>query len=162
MAATSINRMSGSGRGMSSSPPSTSPKAPPSATCASPSPPSDIEYDDHIIVAFNDLILLAAVDLDAQSPFGEVAGFFAYEWLRLRDQPLDFGTYCVDNCELPDTETSGTIALELNEDLVHRLGFAAQQQDRAELSVITTGDDNDDRDCHHSGFDIDVTLTVTP
>lgn len=43
---------------------------------------------------------------------------------------------------------------------MQRLGYAARVLGRTDFMVITTGDDNPDIDCRHSGFELRVTVTT--
>lgn len=124
----------------------------------------DLVFDDELIVAFADVVLVQSFDPGA--PPAADDGLLRYRWEDLLYRPLPARPttpYCLDaagSCALPDSEERGRLALSLGGETGTALGELAIREGRAALTVVTTGDNNADTDCRHTPFDLDVTVEV--
>lgn len=128
--------------------------------------PGTLRYDDEMIFTLADTVLLATKDYTEFFPQQDI--FYQFSWEKLRntvynqfeDRPL----YCLgaelglSRCELPPTDTTGTMALEFSDEVAKRLAVLLKSEKRLRFSWITIGD-NDDSDCRHTPLEIDVTAS---
>ena len=127
--------------------------------------PQTMKYDDEMFFLLNGTILLATKDYSEYFPAS--GAFRRFSWEGLRDQVYDQfdqrPLYCAggddgfSTCQLPPTDTKGSISLELTAELSEKLAVVLGTERKLDFSWITTGD-NDDSDCRHSAIDLDVSL----
>jgi hypothetical protein len=125
-------------------------------------------YDDHFFFTFNDIVLAASFGPAVEQLTEEEGQLRFYDWADVvgTDYHLDQGyqSYCLgqasgeSECDIPDTEVEGPIALNFSEEIVSRLSLSAIQDERYEFAFVTTGDDNAESDCMHEefGFTVEV------
>ena len=133
-----------------------------------PSTEQIMQYDDHFVLAFNDVVL-ASNNREITDEFAaDDDGLRLYEWDDLVGLEFEFfetENYCLgeetglSECSIPEPETPGPISLNFEGDLVDILSLRALQVDENVFSFITTGD-NDDSDCSHEDFEFLVTAPV--
>ncbi len=122
-------------------------------------PQTSMYYDDFMYVLFDDVVVLSPSDWS--SWLDKIDDLIIYDWLRVRGR--NGGSppaYCPgpgSTCALPDTETNGSISLQLGADAQRRLLDRAVTLGEYDVTVVATGDDNPDQDCDHSDFDFIVT-----
>ena len=134
-----------------------------------PSTEQIMQYDDHFVLAFNDVVLASNNKQIADEFAADDDGLRLYEWEDLVGLEFDFfglENYCLgeetdglSECVIPEPETPGPISLNFEGDLVDILSLRAVQVEEFVFSFITTGD-NDDSDCSHEDFDFLVTAPV--
>lgn len=127
-----------------------------------------ISFDDSLLLTFNDVVLMSSYDYTPE--FASQDGLFTYSWPHLVNAynpgPFDDNTtYCLGSgegdgahCEVPETQSLGTFALTLPKDRSHQLSALAKTQNKAELALIVTGDDNSD-DCQRSALNLQVEIS---
>lgn len=127
-----------------------------------------LNYDDELLLTFNDAIVLSSHNYNARfEQIEELSGVFLYEWPQLLggmnpgpdEEP---NPYCLGEtaCEIPRTSQPGRFALELTGEDGLKMARLAQLQNRAQLKLITTGDD-ETTDCRHSPITLDLEVIVT-
>ncbi len=118
-------------------------------------------YDDKLLLNFNGVALMGSpgmidfLEKDAQ-------GLPVYNWERLFQKKALVGSKCIpgaSKCELPETEQTGTFALELDTATNLKLMALAINQKKFEFTLLTTGDNDPSKDCRHTGIPLDVTVT---
>jgi hypothetical protein len=122
-------------------------------------PEQNIQYDDYILMAFNDRILLSALSADQFSKQDE---FYVYNWSAIAGKSHAGGLYCLGqeqglgSCVLPPSDSPGKMLLTLDSTLVQKLMQYASTQGKYEFKVVTTGDDDVSKDCSHTPFNLKV------
>jgi hypothetical protein len=133
-----------------------------------PSSQQTMEYDDHFLLMFNDVVLASnnAEVVDVLEP--DEDGLRLYDWSRMVGGIFEFfetPNYCLgeeeglSDCTIPEPEQPGPISLSFEGELVDLLSFRALQVEAFEFSFVTTGD-NDNSDCSHEDFGFLVTAPV--
>ena len=125
---------------------------------------SGLHFDDHLILTFNDIMLLASSRMDAVMDTMEE--FFLYDWGDLAGtagSTITDETFCASEtatCELPSSETVGNVDLSFTDLGNRRLLEAARivSTGNYAFGLIITGD-NDSSDCQHNGLSLEVRLT---
>ncbi len=124
-------------------------------------------YDDHFLLNLDGVTLTASFDF---SDWLETNGVWIWDWRAIRgiqwhslDTPLD-DTYCpgsdsgLSRCRFPETDTNGTIELEVADELIRSIMALNLGRNRHEMTFITTGDDNPPTDCQHDP--VELTLVI--
>lgn len=124
-----------------------------------------LRYDDEMFFLLQNTILMATKDYSEYFPGQDM--FRSFSWEGLRDKPYDQfddrplyclgGTEGFSQCELPPTDTRGTISLELTPEMSENLALSLGRQRSLNFDWITTGD-NDSSDCRHTAIQFDVKL----
>jgi hypothetical protein len=156
-----------------------------------------MKFDDEILITLNRKVVVSSQDFSVNSkdqagdqvyPTGlsvDADGVVSYKWLSpngLQNQEYHgnkLTRYCLgldpnsptfdQTCQIPKTDTNGTMSLSLPQDAFLKLAIKAglvfdkqlQQLPKATLGFITTGD-NDDSDCQHLDFEMLVTVEYIP
>lgn len=156
-----------------------------------------MKFDDEILITLNRKVVVSSQDFSINSkdqagdqvfPTGfrvDADGIVSYKWLSpngLQNQEYHGGKltrYCLgldpnsptfdQTCQIPQTDTNGTMSFSLPQDAFLKLAMKAglvfdkelQQLPKATLGFITTGD-NDDSDCQHLDFEMLVTVEYIP
>ncbi len=125
-----------------------------------------MRYDDHFFFTFNDLVLASSLAVAVDELPGELPTWdwsalagFDYHATGWEYEPYCLGAEAGDTtCEIPETETEGTMNLSFPDALVAELSAAAIEAGRYDFAFVTTGDDDADRDCRHAefGFTVEV------
>lgn len=117
-------------------------------------------YDDNILITLNNVLMAATTDFEKH--FSSKNGIYKYDWNQLVDKLGQLSAsdsapslqYCfgkskgLSDCLFPPTETVGNIRLNFNERAIQE-ALAATVQNKIQIAVITTGD-NDNTDCLHT------------
>jgi hypothetical protein len=123
-------------------------------------------YDDTMIWTLNGFILASTVNYNQH--FASNHGYAIYDWEKFKTVdgkmlPSDSTPdkqYCagkeqgISSCVLPPTETAGAIELHIGDRVIQTM-VGLTNEKSLNLSVITTGDDDDD-DCGHDAFDLNL------
>ncbi len=129
------------------------------------SPEQQISFDDEMTLTFNDQVLMSSYNYN--DLYQEQDGLFEYSWTRIIDAfnpgpATPVNPYCLGNsagspatCTVPQTQISGIFSLAVPELESLKLSRIASEQNRAQLGLIITGDD-DSADCSHS----EISMTV--
>lgn len=125
----------------------------------------EITFDDELIVTFADAVVVES--FRPEGIFEMPDGIPRYRWSDLQGRHLgeNDGVFCLGpegGCALPDSETRGRFTLELGGTTGEQLGEIAIARGSAEVTVVTTGDNNRDGDCRHTPFTLRVTATIVP
>jgi hypothetical protein len=153
-------------------------------------PKQDMRYDDEIFLLYNNIVLTSSINYNKF--FGEKNGLSSYDWNKIRGIDYDYDAknpYCLGKdtelgfCAMPYTETSGSIVLNFDNQLIYKISAATDVKlddaialplttttpaaplpgdytDKARgkgFTFVTTGD-NDDSDCQHKDFGFTVTI----
>ena len=116
-------------------------------------------YDDELMLLMNDVPLIGSVNFASQ--FELIEGLPRYDWLRIRGKtPDEIGeeVTCLDGateCQIPGTESNGELRVSFDEITNGRLVGTSDRGDY-QFKVVVTGDNDDDRDCSHSGLTLQV------
>ncbi len=133
-------------------------------TLALRSTTDDLEFDDHMTLALDDIVLVGGGSGYAKSQLPVVGGLSRFDWSLLRGQPF-VGRYdpyfclggSVSPCEVPPTEQHGALAMEpLGPDLDLLVDAVRDRQDLP-FRLHVLGDDNDG-DCRHTDTVLEVTV----
>jgi hypothetical protein len=124
-----------------------------------------MHYDDEMFFLVENRVLMATKDYTEYFPKEGVFSTFSWESLRnqVYNQYDDRGLYCVggadglSECELPPTDTTGSIDLSISAELSASLATLLQDREILNFSWVTTGD-NDDSDCRHTDIKLPVVL----
>jgi len=125
-------------------------------------------YDDHILVHFNDILILSSFDFSPQLSVGDQQ---VYDWNKIRDMkwldifPPRDNIYCPgttqgnSSCSFPETEEFGNIELDIHPSVIQNI--MARDVDRFEhtMTWVTTGDDNPGTDCSHEPVRLELIIT---
>lgn len=124
-----------------------------------------MHYDDEMFFLLQDQILMATKDYTEYFTSQDL--FRRFDWEKLKDKIYDQfdprGLYCLggaegfSTCDLPPTDTSGSIHLQLTAEMSEKLAVFLGRERKLNFSWITTGD-NDSSDCRHSPIALDVKL----
>jgi len=123
-------------------------------------------YDDYMWVTFDDVVLMSAINFTGLSTLKKDGNFTLYSWSAMKGLPysaLSTGAspFCLGqaeglgSCTLPATDSQGSIAFSLDPSVVQKLAQIALAQNRYEVRVVSTGD-NDKSDCSHTPFTFQV------
>lgn len=109
-------------------------------------------YDDHVIMTFNDRILLNTGS-DMHKYLNSDGSGYIYDWSKLVGQTHDVGgtnLYCNggSTCQIPDTDKTGKILVDIPKSKIQQIMTMAPQSTH-QIKMITTGDD-DSNDCRHT------------
>lgn len=128
----------------------------------------DIQFDDEMILTFNDRILMASYDYTYL--FNQSDGHFQYSWSQLTGAfnpgpSTPWKPYCLggitdgteSSCKVPKTQTVGSFELKVPLEDSFKLSAVAKEQGKAQIGLIVTGD-NDDGDCSHSEISLEVEM----
>lgn len=123
-------------------------------------PGQQVWFDDHILLALDDVVLVAG---GSGLRFDELPvqdGAPRYDWAALRGQPFvdRYAPYtCLGDadCQVPRTEETGPLDVSVPASEI--AGRVAG--DTFELRLVTFGDDDED-DCAHAEVTLDVTAGV--
>jgi hypothetical protein len=124
-----------------------------------------MHYDDEMFFLIEDRVLMATKDYTEYFPKDGIFSTFSWESLRnqVYNQFDERGLYCVggesglSECELPPTDTTGSIELSISAELSASLATLLQNKEVLNFSWVTTGD-NDDSDCRHTEIKLPVVM----
>jgi hypothetical protein len=123
-------------------------------------PSRPIRYDDNLLVTANDILLMSSPDYTSSLAEAE-PGLFRYDWDAIRGGSVTSypaSPYCIggsDSCVVPATETIGAFRLKVDDERAQAI--AARTPGTLTFKLVTTGDNNPERDCAHSAITFDVT-----
>jgi hypothetical protein len=128
-----------------------------------------MHYDDEMFFLVENRVLMATKDYTEYFPQDGIFSTFSWESLRnqVYNQFDERGLYCVggvdglSECQLPPTDTTGSIELSISAELSASLATLLQDKEVLNFSWVTTGD-NDDSDCRHTDIKIPVTMHYVP
>ncbi len=130
---------------------------------------SSMHYDDEMFFLLENRVLMATKDYTEYFPKEGIFSTFSWESLRnqVYNQFDERGLYCVggadglSECQLPPTDTTGSIELSISAELAASLATLLQDKRVLNFSWVTTGD-NDDSDCRHTDIKIPVIMHYVP
>jgi hypothetical protein len=130
---------------------------------------SAMHYDDEMFFLVENRVLMATKDYTEYFPQDGI--FHTFSWESLRNQVYNQfdsrGLYCVggtdglSECQLPPTDTTGSIELSISAELSASLATLLQDKELLNFSWVTTGD-NDDSDCRHTEIKLPVVMHYVP
>lgn len=121
-------------------------------------------YDDHFFFAYSGMIMAASQTALVNSlvEVKSSTGIRAYDWNRLKNRafndqspPFCLGASSGSTCLIPSTEVRGSFEVKLAKPVVQTMSRAKAADAVHELNFITVGD-NDDGDCRHKAFEVEV------
>jgi hypothetical protein len=125
-------------------------------------------YDDHFFFMFNDVILASSIRDMVDVFRADANGMHRYEWDTIRGmgyhQFSPYENYCLGDddeetdCDIPETEVPGPISINFGDSTVDLLSLLALDEQRAEFTMVATGDDDANSDCSHGAITFDVTV----
>jgi len=113
-------------------------------------PDQKIRYDDHLILAFDNLLFLSSFNvLDRLDKADE---FYKYDWLKLRgDQGLDLSAdfdsspFCLAegaNCVIPPHDKEGVFDLKIDEAVIKKMITTSGIEKTHKIKTVLFGDNN--------------------
>ena len=134
-------------------------------------PGQTIRYDDHLMLTFNDMVILSSfAKLDLLDKKDDL---YQYAWLKLRgtdglDLRDDFDStpYCIEaeeSCLIPPHDREGAFNLRLEQQRIDSLMKASGVSDTHKVSAVFFGD-NDKHDCEiitSDGADLELNIQIT-
>lgn len=122
-------------------------------------PSQRIEYDDHLFLTLNNFVLMASRGIPTGAFKQNSNQFFEYSWAKIRGTKESGNSKCArgTTCELPASETVGTLSFKMDIDSNKRL-FSSLAGKPLFFTMVLTGDDDRDVDCAQKQ---DITLKVT-
>ncbi len=128
-----------------------------------------MHYDDEMFFLVENRVLMATKDYTEYFPKDGIFSTFSWESLRnqVYNQFDQRGLYCVggadglSECQLPPTDTTGTIELSISGELSSSLATLLEEKDVLNFSWVTTGD-NDDSDCRHTDIKLPLVMHYVP
>lgn len=126
----------------------------------------DLRYDDFMFFNVNDIVLVGSSgELMRRMP-EERRDIFRFDFNRILNQRADFDdlrrNYCLGgagDCRIPGHDTSGPMNIDFSTDQFFNLSSALSDASRLSFSLVTTGDD--DNDCFHTDFILDLEARYT-
>lgn len=146
-------------------------------------PEQQMQYDDEIFLLLNDFVIISSQNYSNATPSYQDGlmvnkyGFQEFKWLGDNGlYNLDYGwaitpKYCLGlddslvdyhvRCDIPATETVGTIKLEIPKEEIIKLSILSQNNpetsviEKLDFGFVTTGD-NDAGDCEHAAYSFNV------
>jgi hypothetical protein len=134
------------------------------------SPAQDLHYDDYLFLNLNQRVLVASETGWADLLTVEGQRFKNWDWSKLKGQdhaPVEtdalYGTpYCHgdEDCQVPMHDATGGFQYQLDFAAVDKALYEEISESREmNFSVVATGDNNDG-DCDHSTFQLDLALKL--
>ncbi len=120
---------------------------------------SEITYDDFMFLTLDDYVLVST-STSLVSLLATDNNLRVWDWSRIYTQAFENTPtpYCLGgSCTFPGHDQTGPISLDFQSQELSALSAKLLNKTEASLKVIVTGD-NDNGDCEHSGFDIDIEL----
>jgi hypothetical protein len=120
----------------------------------------DLYYDDYMTLMFNKRVLLGTTGIVDMLEEDEL-GLPIYDWSRLQRKKPQGSSTCLNGatkCDLTSTQQSGSIVLEMNTETNLKLMTHALKAGRYDLEIVTTGDNDPNIDCAHTGVPLDVSI----
>jgi len=124
-------------------------------------------YDDHFILAFDDVVLLSsyAAAVDA---FPRDRNLYLFDWEAMAGTAMNFndnGAYCLGfggedpvACSVPAPESGGPMAYSVGGGLGAALSSRAVQEQRVEFMLVTFGDNDPESDCRNGELRMQVVI----
>lgn len=124
-------------------------------------PEQSFIYDDHVVLALNNRILMNTGSDMHQYLQSDGSGYI-YDWSKLVGKSQDVGgtrLYCNGNstCNVPSTEQTGKILIDIPKSTIQKI-VTMSPQSVNQIKMITTGDD-DANDCNHTPISFKVKAT---
>ncbi|HYX37805.1 MAG TPA: hypothetical protein VE954_32280 [Oligoflexus sp.] len=128
-----------------------------------------MHYDDEMFFLVENRVLMATKDYTEYFPKDGIFSTFSWESLRnqVYNQFDQRGLYCVggadglSECQLPPTDTTGSIELSISAELSTSLAALLEEKNVLNFSWVTTGD-NDDSDCRHTDIKLPLVMHYVP
>jgi hypothetical protein len=122
---------------------------------------ADLYYDDYLMIHFNKRLLLGSsgvIDLLQKDD----SGLPVFDWSKLQGKRPNGGSTCLagaTECAVPGTQKQGAITLRLDESTNLKLMSLALSEQRYDFELVTTGDNDPNIDCGHTGVPLKVEVT---
>lgn len=128
-----------------------------------------MHYDDEMFFLIENRILVATKDYTDYFQSDGLFHTFSWDALvnKVYNQFDQRGLYCagqeqgLSQCQLPPTDTTGSIDLRFSAELSNSLAQLLQKQEVLHFSWVTTGD-NDDSDCRHTALSLPMVIHYLP
>lgn len=132
-----------------------------------PETAQEMRYDDHMVLAFNDVVVAAST---TQLPdlLPTEGSFTLWDWSAVVGEAIDWAatdSWCyrqdegLASCTIPTTDTPGDMELDFDEAVVAELSYRAVEQGRVAFTFVTIGDNDPGSDCTHNEFEFEVALS---
>lgn len=116
-------------------------------------------YDDHFILAFDDVVLLSSYG-DLIDTLPRDRNLYLFDWEAMAGAAMNFNNnsaYCLGyggedpvDCAVPAPETGGPVAYSAGGGLGAELSRIAVEEQRIEFMLVTFGDNDPNADCRNS------------
>ena len=125
-------------------------------------------YDDHLFFLFNDLILMSSYDYGASQNLEKHNDFYKFDWDKIfnasQHDHEEYEPYCVagpGSCKLPKTQKEGATVMNFlhNKTVSQQLFLYGKEEQKFNLSIAVTGDNNSKVDCRHSDLSLETKVT---
>lgn len=127
---------------------------------------TDFIYDDEMFFVFDNVLLASTRSVD--SYLDKVGDLQLYDWSKLAMKRWGSASvYCLgqntgeSSCAWPRTDTRGAIRMDFSPDVLMKAVGLNLSLARHSFKMVTTGDNNPDKDCSHQEMDFDVQISYT-
>lgn len=125
----------------------------------------DLRYDDFMFFNVNDIVLVGSSG-QLMRKLNERRDIFRFDFDRIKNERADFfdlrRNYCLGGageCQIPGHDKEGPMTIDFVSDQIFNLSSQLGDADELEFSLVTTGDD--DNDCFHTDFILDLEARYT-
>lgn len=127
-----------------------------------------MQYDDHFLLNFVDVVIATSTAQLVDLLGAQDDGLVPWDWAKVGGQAIDWNdndSWCMGEdeglaeCSIPATETPGEMTLDFDPSIVAQLSYRAVQENRADFTFITIGDNDPDKDCSHNAFEFRVNVS---
>jgi len=136
-------------------------------------------YDDFIILTLDNHILFAS-NRGINLYMERKGGILDWDFNNLVNKPVgnwDAQAFCLGksavvdetgnvtdpgDCQLPPTEKAGPFKMDLSGSTIAPIALAIQGKTSVPMKLIVTGDNDPDKDCHHTELDLKATIKYLP
>lgn len=125
----------------------------------------DLRYDDFMFFNVNDIVLVGSSG-ELMRKLRERRDIFQFDFDRIKNERADFfdrkKNYCLGGageCQIPGHDEAGPMTIDFVSDQIFNLSSQLGNANELDFSLITTGDD--DQDCFHTDFILDLEASYT-
>ena len=121
-----------------------------------------VRYDDFFLLLLDDYVLVTS---DDSLKYKDASGLMLWDFDRVKGNPFGAGEVeCLihhTKCEFPEHDEEGKVNLEFPFGALSNITEKISDVENIRIRLITTGDNND-KDCKHSGMDLQITGSYVP
>jgi hypothetical protein len=123
-----------------------------------------IKYDDFLVFSIDDKVIMASNEQLVEK-LSKKNGLYEWDFTKVVGSEIkEFKQkpYCMvkaADCSIPATETKGVISLRVSAKDIAPISAALQGRKTVAITLTSTGDDDETKDCSHSTLDMSVKVT---